>query len=155
MSNKPVTETLKKALADTYALLIKTHNYHWNVEGAEFRALHLMFEEQYNELFAAADLIAERIRALGEKAPAGLAEFAKLTKIKDANSAHDANGMLADLHASNLQAAETFKKLFEVSEKAEDGATNDLSNQRRNAHEKAAWMLRASLPKGAKLKIAV
>ncbi|MFM9890375.1 MAG: Dps family protein [Rickettsiales bacterium] len=155
MSNKPVTDALKKALADTYTLMIKTHNYHWNVEGPDFRGLHMMFEEQYTELFAAVDVIAERIRALGEKAPASMSEFSKLTKIKDGNNANDAAAMLADLHASNLQAAETMKKLFEVTEKAEDGASNDLSNQRRAAHEKAAWMLRASLPKGAKLKLAV
>lgn len=155
MSNKPVTDALKRALADTYTLMIKTHNYHWNVEGPEFRGLHLMFEEQYNELFAAVDVIAERIRALGEKAPGSMSEFSKLTKIKEGNNTLDTSAMLADLHASNLQAAETMKKLFEVTEKAEDGASNDLSNQRRAAHEKAAWMLRASLPKGAKLKIAV
>lgn len=155
MTNKPVTDALKKALADTYTLMIKSHNYHWNVEGPDFRGLHLLFEEQYNELFAAVDLIAERIRALGEKAPASMSEFSKLTKIKDGNNELDAAGMLADLYASNLAAAETMKKLFDISEKAGDGASNDLSNQRRGAHEKAAWMLKASLPKGAKLKIAV
>lgn len=155
MSNKPVTEALKKALADTYTLMIKTHNYHWNVEGQAFRGLHLLFEEQYNELFLAVDVIAERIRALGEKAPASASEFSKLTKIKDGNSDLDADGMLQDLYNSNLQAAETFKKLFDVTEKAGDGASNDLSNQRRAAHEKAAWMLKSCLPKGAKIKLAV
>jgi starvation-inducible DNA-binding protein len=155
MSNKPVTEALKRCLADTYTLLTKTQNYHWNVEGPNFRGLHLLFEEQYNELFLATDLIAERIRALGEKAPASSAEFSKLTKIKEGNNELDADGMLQDLYTSNQQAADSFKKLFEVTEKADDGATNDLSNQRRAAHEKAAWMLKASLPKGAKLKVAV
>ncbi len=155
MSNKPVTDALKRALADTYLLLTKTQNYHWNVEGPGFRQLHLLFEEQYNELFLAADLIAERIRALGEKAPATSAEFLKLSKIKEGNSELDADGMLRDLYTSNLQAVETYKKLFEVSEKAEDGASNDLSNQRRGVHEKAAWMLKASLPKQARVKLAV
>jgi starvation-inducible DNA-binding protein len=155
MSNKPVTDALKKALADTYLLLIKTHNYHWNVEGPGFRQLHLLFEEQYNELFTAVDLIAERIRALGEKAPASPSEFAKLSKIKEGNSELDADAMLSDLYASNMLAVETFKKLFDVSEKAGDGASNDLSNQRRAVHEKAAWMLKASLPKQTRLKQAV
>ena len=155
MSNKPVTDALKRALADTYLLLIKTHNYHWNVEGPGFRQLHLLFEEQYNELFAAVDLIAERIRALGEKAPASPAEFVKLSKIKEGNNELDADAMLNDLHASNMQAVETFKKLFDVSEKAGDGASNDLSNQRRAVHEKAAWMLKASLPKQSRVKLAV
>lgn len=155
MSNKPVTDALKRALADTYTLLTKTQNYHWNVEGPGFRQLHLLFEEQYNELFLATDLIAERIRALGEKAPASAAEFSKLTKIKEGNSELDADGMLADLFASNMLAVETFKKLFDASEKAGDGASNDLSNQRRAAHEKAAWMIKASLPKQTRVKLAV
>ena len=155
MSNEPVTDALKKALADTYLLLIKTHNYHWNVEGPNFRGLHLLFEEQYNELFLATDLIAERIRALGEKAPASPSEFAKLSKIKEGDNAADQEAMLADLHASNLQVVETLKKLFEVSEKAGDGASNDLSNQRRAAHEKAAWMLQSCMPKQGRLKQAV
>ena len=59
-----IAEGLKKVLADTYTLYLKTHNYHWNVRGPMFRSLHLMFEEQYNELAAAVDEIAERIRAL-------------------------------------------------------------------------------------------
>lgn len=155
MSNKPVTEALKRALADTYLLMIKTHNYHWNVEGPDFRQLHLLFEEQYNELFAAVDVIAERIRALGEKAPASPSEFTKLSKIKEGNTELDAEGMLSDLYDSNMKAAETFKKLFDVSEKADDGASNDLSNQRRGAHEKAAWMLKSSLPKQSRVKLAV
>ena len=155
MSNKPVTDALKRALADTYLLLVKTHNYHWNVEGPGFRGLHLLFEEQYNELFPATDLIAERIRALGEKAPASPSEFSKLSKIKEGDNELDSDAMLADLYASNMQAVETYKKLFEVSEKAGDGASNDLSNQRRAAHEKAAWMIKASLPKQSRVKLAV
>ncbi len=155
MSNKPVTDALKKALADTYALLIKTHNYHWNVEGPGFRGLHLLFEEQYNEIFLAADLIAERLRALGEKAPASLAEFSKLTKIKDGNNENDSDAMLQDLYLSNKQASDTMKKLKDVADKADDQATVDLANQRTAAHDKAAWMLKSSLPKGAKLKVAV
>ena len=155
MSNKPVTDALKKALAESYALLIKTHNYHWNVEGPGFRGLHLLFEEQYNEIFLAVDLIAERIRALGEKAPASLAEFGKLSKVKDGNSDNDADAMLLDLYQSNKQLSDTMKKLKDAADKADDQATVDLANQRTAAHDKAAWMLKSSLPKGAKLKVAV
>ncbi len=155
MSNKPVTDALKKALADSYTLLIKTHNYHWNVEGPEFRALHLLFEEQYNELFTAVDTVAERIRALGEKAPASLSEFGKLSSIKDGKADATAEHMLKDLYASNVQAAQTFKKVVAAAEKADDVSTADLGTQRITAHEKAAWMLKSSLPAGSKLKLAV
>src|SRR5262245_2798938 len=74
---------LSKVLADTYTLYLKTHNFHWNVEGPMFNTLHLMFMEEYTELWNALDLIAERIRALGFPAPATYKEFAKLTSIEE------------------------------------------------------------------------
>ncbi|PZP84493.1 MAG: DNA starvation/stationary phase protection protein [Azospirillum brasilense] len=145
MSNKPVTDALKGILADTYSLQLKTQNYHWNVEGGLFRSLHLMFEEQYNELFAAVDVVAERIRALGEKAPGSYSEFAKLTKIKEAKAEADDFEMVKDLHQSNLQLSENLKKALEKAEKADDAATADLFTQRIAVHDKAAWMLRSVL----------
>ena len=69
---KPETDAanaLSRVLADTYMLYLKTHNFHWNVEGANFRNLHLMFEEQYQALWKSLDELAERIRALGQYAP--------------------------------------------------------------------------------------
>lgn len=155
MSNKPVIDALKKLLADTYTLQLKTQNYHWNVEGPHFIGLHGLFETQYTELFAAVDEVAERIRALGEKAPGTYAEFTKLSKIKEGNADLDDAGMLSDLYKANLQASESAQKLFEAADKADDQATADLANARTAAHDKAAWMLKSSLPKGAKLKVAV
>jgi starvation-inducible DNA-binding protein len=155
MSNKPVTEALKKVLADTYTLYLKTQNYHWNVEGANFRALHLLFEEQYNELFAAVDLIAERIRALGEKSPGSFAEFKKLTLISEGNSEFDSNRMLKDLHDSQQTIIGNLKKAITVADKADDVSTVDLLTQRITAHDKAAWMLKSSIPADAKAKLKV
>ena len=66
---RAIAEGLSRLLADTYTLYLKTHNFHWNVTGPQFNSLHLMFEGQYTELALAVDLIAERIRALGEPAP--------------------------------------------------------------------------------------
>ena len=76
-----IAEGLSKVLADSYTLYLKTHNYHWNVVGPMFNTLHLMFETQYNELALAVDEIAERIRALGEPAPATYREFGELSSI--------------------------------------------------------------------------
>ena len=152
MSNKPVTDGLKKVLADTYSLLTKTQNYHWNVEGANFRSLHILFEEQYNELFAAVDVVAERIRALGEKAPGSPSEFKKLSTISEGNSELDANGMLKDLYTSNQTTLATLKKALAAAEKASDVSTADLLTQRITAHDKASWMLKSSLPANVKLK---
>lgn len=154
MSNKPVTDALKQALADTYTLQLKTQNYHWNVEGTNFRSLHLMFEEQYNELFAAVDALAERIRTLGEKAPGSNSEFAKLTKVKEGNANFDDFEMVKDLYNTNLQVAENLKKSIEKAEKANDAATVDLFTQRVAVHEKAAWFLRSSLAPNLAKKLA-
>ena len=76
-----IAEALKVLLADSYALYLQTHNFHWNVTGPQFRELHLMFEEHYTELAIAVDDIAERIRTLGVAAPGTYSEFARLSQI--------------------------------------------------------------------------
>src|ERR1043165_9630015 len=81
---REVAKGLSHVLADTYTLYLKTHNYHWNVTGPMFHTLHIMFEEQYRELWAAGDHIAERIRALGFPAPGSFREFTELTYLREA-----------------------------------------------------------------------
>lgn len=155
MSNKPVTEALKKLLAETYGLMLKTQNYHWNVEGPQFHGLHALFMQQYSELFLAVDEVAERIRALGEKAPGSYGEFGKLSKIADGDKDFDSDQMLADLYDSNQSVLATIKKVFTAAEKAGDQPTVDICNARTAVHEKAAWMLKSSLPKQSRVKLAV
>ena len=86
-----IAEGLSRLLADSYTLYLKTHNYHWNVVGPMFNTLHLMFEQQYTELAMAVDLIAERIRALGEPAPGSYREFASLSSVSEEDDRPDAN----------------------------------------------------------------
>ncbi|MCW5725045.1 MAG: DNA starvation/stationary phase protection protein [Maricaulaceae bacterium] len=131
-------------LADTYALYFKTHAYHWNVTGPRFHDLHLLFETQYNELWTATDVIAERIRALGVKAPGSYAEMDKHSTIKF-DAAPDADAMVADLLAGHEQVVKTARKALELAGKHGDEATADLLAPRISAHEKTAWMLRATL----------
>ncbi len=154
MSNKPVIESLKKVLADSYTLALKTQNYHWNVEGENFSALHALFEAQYGEISAAVDDVAERIRALGEKSPGSFTAFAKLKSISEGDAELDAFGMVKDLYKSNLQMVETLKAAFAKSDKAGDEGTSDLYVGRLRAHEKAAWMLKSSLPTAQRAKLA-
>ncbi len=78
-----IADGLSHLLADSFTLYLKTHNFHWNVTGPMFNTLHVMFMDQYTELWNALDMIAERIRALGVAAPGTYAEFAKLTVIKE------------------------------------------------------------------------
>ena len=140
-----IADGLGRVLADTYTLYLKTHNYHWNVTGPQFRALHLMFEEQYRELWAATDEIAERIRALGYFAPGTYAEYAKLTSIQEDNGVPSADQMVANLVKGHETVVNTARDLFQLADEAKDEVTADLMVQRMNASEKTAWMLRSMI----------
>ncbi len=140
---KEISGGLARVLADTYTLYLKTHNFHWNVTGPMFQTLHLMFEGQYNELALAVDLVAERIRALGEFAPGSYAEYAKLSSIPEANGVPAATDMVKQLVEGHEAVIRTARSVFPWAEKANDQATIDLLTQRLQLHEKTAWMLRS------------
>ena len=140
-----IAEGLSHLLADTYTLYLKTHYFHWNVTGPMFQTLHLMFETQYNELWLATDLVAERIRALGHPSPGTYSEFVKLTSIKETSGVPKATDMIKKLVEGHEAVARTARSLYPVAEKASDEATADLLTQRIQTHEKTAWMLRSLL----------
>lgn len=144
MSNTKVTDALKQCLADTYTLYLKTQNYHWNVTGQHFKGLHALFEEQYTELAAAVDELAERIRALGEKAPGSYREFSKLASVEEAAGNEDAKTMLSTLKSDHLKVVQTLTKTVQAAESEEDEGTIDLLGGRIATHQKHAWMLEAS-----------
>jgi starvation-inducible DNA-binding protein len=143
MSNTPVTDNLKKSLADTYTLYLKTQNYHWNVTGIQFRSLHLLFEEQYTEMQVAIDEIAERIRKLGEKAPGSFAAFNGLKTIMEAQENIAGMEMVKELAEDQKKICSILHTTLEVAEKAGDQVTLDLMVRRLAAHQKNAWMLKA------------
>jgi starvation-inducible DNA-binding protein len=142
---RSIAEAVSRVLADTYTLYLKTHNYHWNVTGPMFNTLHLMFEAQYNEMWSAADLLAERIRSLGFFAPGSYAQFADLTVIAEADGVPDAEEMIADLVRGHEAVARTVRSVFATVDAAHDESTADLLTQRLQVHEKTAWMLRSIL----------
>ena len=140
-----IATALSKVQADTYTLYLKTHNFHWNVTGPMFQTLHLMFEQQYNELWLAVDALAERVRALGFPAPGTYRQFAALSSIKDEESIPKAEDMIRRLVEGHEAAARTARNAFKVTEAASDQPTCDLLTQRMQIHEKTAWMLRSLL----------
>ncbi|MCS6986107.1 MAG: DNA starvation/stationary phase protection protein [Sphingomonadaceae bacterium] len=140
-----ITQGLARVLADTYTLYLKTHNYHWNVTGPHFHTLHAMFEEQYTELWAAVDEIAERMRALGAFAPGSHSEFQRLARVKDANGVPEAMAMVAELAEDQATVVRTAREMLQLAEAAHDQPTADLMTRRIQVHEKTAWMLRALL----------
>jgi len=144
-SRKQIADGLSRLLADTYTLYLKTHNFHWNVTGSMFNTLHLMFENQYTELAAAVDLIAERIRALDFPAPGSYSQYAKLSVIKEETGVPGWKDMVQQLVDGQEAVARTARGLFPLVDKAHDEPSADLLTQRMQVHEKNAWMLRSLL----------
>ena len=140
---KLVAGALAEVLSDTYILVVKTHAYHWNVVGPLFYSVHNLTEEHYNDMFAAADELAERMRALGALAPMNVAEMAQRSKIPEASGTPSAGEMLDDLAASHEKLARRLRRLIEAAGAANDPVTEDLATERCAFHEKASWMLRA------------
>jgi starvation-inducible DNA-binding protein len=136
-----IAGALGKLLADSYTLYLKTHSFHWNVVGPHFVSLHTLIEQQYTELAAAVDAIAERIRALGAKAPGSYKEFSQLSKIADEPGAPAAEDMIRQLMQDNITAARTAQTVVDAAEAHDD----DLATERVTVHEKAAWMLESLL----------
>lgn len=144
-SRQEIAAQLSKLLADSYTLYLKTHNYHWNVTGPQFNTLHLMFEDQYTELAAAVDEIAERIRALDVPAPGSYREFTELASVKEADGGESAEDMIRELVIGQETVVRTAREAFPYADKANDEPTADLLTQRMQIHEKNAWMLRSML----------
>jgi starvation-inducible DNA-binding protein len=138
---------LSRLLADTYILYLKTHNFHWNVEGPMFQALHQMFMDQYTEAWNAIDPIAERIRALGHYAPGSYKQYMKLASVKETDGVPRAEQMVRQLIAGQEAVARTARSVLPLAERANDQPTLDLLTQRLDIHEKNAWMLRSLLKK--------
>ena len=137
---------LNDLLADAHVLYVKTRNYHWNVTGPNFNELHKVFEAQYDALAAEIDEIAERGRAIGVKAEATMAGFLQRARLKEDPGARlDAKAMLSALLADHETLARQLRKDVEASEKHDDAATADFLTGLIEAHEKTAWMLRATL----------
>ena len=130
-------------LVNSYTLYLKTHNYHWDMTGPMFNTLHLMFEQQYTELAAAVDQIAERIRALGAFAPGSYTEYARLTSIPEDETVPDAETMIKNLVAGQETLARKARDVMATVGESRDEPTADLLTQRMQVHEKNAWMLRS------------
>lgn len=142
---KSIAEGLSRLLADSYMVYLKSHNYHWNVTGKLFHSLHEMFEEHYTELAEAIDEIAERIRAIGYRAPGSFKEFSELTSIEEDTDQPDALEMVRRLAVDHETILRTAREILPACEKASDEATLDLVTGRLDIHSKTAWMLRSHL----------
>lgn len=144
-ARQEIAEELSNLLADTYALYLKTQNFHWNLISPHFSELHVLFEKQYEELAEAVDEIAERARSLGEFVDATFSEFRKRTKIKDSKPQIKWKKMVQELLDGHEIICTRFRPFIHRSQDLLDDVTADLIIRRMAFHEKAAWMLRSTL----------
>ena len=140
-----IASALADVLGDTYVLILKTHVCHWNVEGPLFYSVHNLTESQYEDMFAAADVIAERIRALGRLAPSKIGEMTDRAAISETPEQPSARAMIRGLAESHAQIAQRLRRLIRIAGEGDDAVTEDLATGRAAFHEKAAWMLNAMI----------
>ena len=139
-----VAKVLIESLADTYSLYLKTQNYHWNVEGAKFYAVHNLTETHYLNMQGAIDILAERIRALGFYTPGSYRQFDALSSIKTpVDHPVTDDELIRELSEDHMQLAQRLQCHIELAEEENDQPTADLLTERRSFHEKAAWMFRS------------
>lgn len=142
--SKTTTE-LSKLLASTYTLYLKVQNYHWNIEGKEFFAVHKFTETLYNELFLQVDAIAERIRTLGEKAPGTFREYLELSTISEAKGEDSTAEVMKIIHADYETILSDAKKIILLAGEKNDDGTSDLLTPYVSSYEKTLWMMRSFL----------
>lgn len=137
-------ENLYGLLANTYALYLKTQNFHWNVTDGEFTPFHQLFQKQYEELATATDEIAERVRVLGFFVDGSLESFAAAATVKIPTTRSAATAMVTSLAADHEALAELARGIWRTAADNGDSGTESLSGGRVAEHEKTAWSLRAS-----------
>jgi len=135
---------LDRTLADEFVLNTKTRNFHWNVTGFHFSAMHKFFEEQYGVLDGIVDETAERSRALGGRALGSLKDFLLKTRLEEAQSrSHTEDEMVAELLANHESLIKHLRSDLDACGQAGDQGTMDFLTGLLKTHEKMAWMLRS------------
>lgn len=141
-----VIKHLSVVLADAYTLAVKTHGFHWNVEGPLFPQLHELFGKQYEALLESADAVAERIRALGEKAPSSFAQFGRISNINESTKSElTAQAMVAALLADYRILEKDLAAGINAADDADDEPSEDMLIGMLAEAQKTAWMLQAML----------
>lgn len=144
-SHTELYAALNRQTANWTLLGVKLHHYHWYVSGPQFFTLHEKFEELYNEAAGYVDELAERLLAIGGKPAATMAEYLKLSALKEAAGGESAKEMVAQLVKDYSAVAEELKQGISQAEELGDHPTADLLIGIRTSVEKTAWMLNAYL----------
>jgi len=137
-----ISAALNAILADSFALYLKTKNFHWHVSGPHFRDYHLMFDEHAEAIFATTDELAERVRKISGTTLRSIGQIAKLQSIADNDENFvDPHDMLCELMADNKAVAAAMRKAHEVADEHKDAATASLLENFIDATERRTWFL--------------
>ncbi len=141
-SAKAISDALNGLLADSFALYLKTKNFHWHVSGPHFREYHLLFDEQAAQIFATTDLIAERVRKVGGATLRSIGDIAKRQRIKDNDAENvSAAAMIEELRQDNLKLIESLREAKQLVDDAKDNATSGIIDTWTDEAEQRAWFL--------------
>ena len=141
--NNKLAESLKVVLATSFAFYLKSHNYHWNVEGENFNDYHLFFKKLYTEVWTATDLIAEHIRVLDVYVPGSFGRYYQLSTVSDEVNIPTALNMVKKLEEDNKKVIEVLTEAHKLAEKSNKIGIVNFLEERIDIHEKHGWMLRA------------
>lgn len=136
-------EQLKVILGTNFALYLKSHGYHWNIEGSNFPQYHDFLNGFYNDVFLQTDSIAEHIRALNSYAPGSLSRMLELADIQEATSIPDAMAMMRDLASDNDRFIIHLRAGIVAADGANEPAVGNFLQDILDAHQKKGWMLRS------------
>lgn len=137
-----LSEALNAMLADTFALYMKTKNFHWHVSGPHFRDYHLLFDEQAVQILATTDLIAERVRKIGGTTLRSIGHIAKLQRLKDNDEGFVAAGeMLRELMDDNAALSKAMRQAHALADEHRDVASASLLEVWIDEAEQRAWFL--------------
>ena len=141
--SQELVDSMKRVLADTFAMYLKAHSYHWNVEGPNFSEYHAFFATLYEELHGAVDPLAEQIRVLGSYAPGSLKRFQELTFVVEDDNIPTCNEMFKRLEAMNTTVINGLNSALKVSEEENNAGLKAYLETRIDIHAKHGWMLRS------------
>ncbi|KTD04985.1 DNA starvation/stationary phase protection protein [Fluoribacter gormanii] len=138
---RKIAEAVNPLLADTFALFVKTKNFHWHMTGPHYRDYHLLLDEQSEQIFAMIDALAERVRKLGERTIHSIGEIKQLQTLRDTNETLSADDMLQNLLEDNKCFLKSLRKVHEVCSKRNDFATTSILEVYIDETERRIWFL--------------
>ena len=138
-------QQLRKVLATNFTLYLKTHMFHWNVEGQDFSEYHGFWGDIYDDLWNQTDTLAEFIRQAGEYAPGSLTVYSQISDVADEEGFPSAIEMFRKFQVDNQKMIDLYDSLYHIAESNHEHQISNYAADRFAAHKKHAWMVRSSL----------